>query len=80
MKVTVRKIPLEDILGVLVLMREANVEFVNFECDMNPTQDNVNVAPYICIDPNQQSLEIKRVRDSEDQMNQIKTLMNGDKC
>ena len=75
MNYTVRKIPLEQMLDALVLMRDAGEEFVNFECDMNPTQDNVQVTPYIYNDPNQMTIDssIK----SEDQMKTIKNLLNG---
>lgn len=77
MQVTVRKIPLEDMLGVLILMRDAGEEFINFECDMNPTQDFVHVLPYEGIDDSLKKLEIDMNVESEDQMKTIKRLLNG---
>lgn len=77
MKVTVRKIPVEQILNVLILMRDSGEEFVNFECDVNPTQDFVHVDAFRETDPKQQKLLIDMEQHSEDQMKTIKNLLNG---
>jgi hypothetical protein len=75
MNFTVRKIPLEQLLSVLILMRDSGEEFINLECEMNPIQDNVQITPYIYNDPNQ--MKIDASIQSEDQMKTIKNLLNG---
>lgn len=57
-KIIVRKIPTEDILDVLVEMRESGVEFVNFECVLTPEKDIIHVSEYSTNpDPNQKTID-----------------------
>lgn len=56
--VTVKKIPTEDILNILLEMRELGIEFVNFQCEMTPTKDTVHVIEYkYKANPNQKLID-----------------------
>jgi len=58
-KIIVRKIPTEDILDILIEMRELGVEFVNFECDLTKEKDLITVVEYKYNnpDPNQKTID-----------------------
>ena len=44
--ITVRKIPLEAVLEVLLEMRDQGIEHVNFECVLTPVKDLLHITEY----------------------------------
>jgi hypothetical protein len=74
--VTVRKIPLESVLSILLEMRDLGIEHVNFECEMTPERDNIHVIQYKGVNnPSQQSIDIDTDTVEEDRLNYIKKII-----
>jgi len=78
--VTVKKIPTDAIFEIMLKMREAGVEHVNFVCEMTPTQDNVTVVEYRPTgkDSNQHTLDIDFENVEEQRIDYIKKILKGD--
>ena len=76
--VTVRKIPLEDVLNILLEMRELGIEHVNFKCEMTPTKDSIHVIEYRAkTDPNQQIKLINSELKKIDHMEYIQKIIDN---
>jgi len=76
--VTVRKIPTEDILNILLEMRELGVAHVNFNCILTGTQDNIEVTAFQGVNnPNQESKFIDMEKESKSQDEYIKRIIDG---
>jgi len=75
--ITVRKIPLEAVLSVLLEMREQHIEFVNFECVLSPEKDIIHIIEYQGVNnTNQQSLKLDTDAVEEDRINYIKKIID----
>ncbi len=75
-KIIVRKIPTEDILDILVEMRESGVEFIDFECELTPDKDTIHVSEYSANpDPNQKTINYEP--KNKQHMRYIQKILNG---
>lgn len=75
-KIIVRKIPTEDILDILVEMRELGIEFVNFECILTSEKDTIHVSEYKTNpDPNQKTIDYEP--KNKEHMRYIKKIINN---
>ena len=75
--IVVKKISLEAVLGILLEMRDENIEYVNFECEMTPTRDNVHIVEYRSVkNPYQQTLDIDSAAKEEERLNYIKKIID----
>ena len=73
--IVVKKISLEAVLGILLEMRDENIEYVNFECEMTPTRDNVHIVEYRSVkNPYQQTLDIDSDALDEERKTTLKKL------
>jgi hypothetical protein len=73
--IKVRKIPLEDIITVLLEIRDTGAVHVDFKCILTPGRDSIHVSAYGAKNPN----EVTREFDTEKEQHEeyIKRIIEG---
>ncbi len=76
-KIVVRKLEVIKVMNVLLEFLKANVEFVNFECELNPTEDKLYIVEHTKDGKKPEGKDVNLDQEQEDYINNLINKDNG---